>query len=134
MIVDASVAVKWLVAENDTDIASRLLGRTDLVTLDLLASEVSNAMWKKLRRGEITALPSTLATFMSLFDRVEASAPFLRRATELAVELDHPAHDCFYLSLAEQFDDRVITADLRLLGKLSGTRHAALVVGLADVT
>ena len=54
LVVDASVAVKWLVAEEDSDAADRLLaGGDDLYAPRLMVSEVANAVWRKARMGEI---------------------------------------------------------------------------------
>ena len=53
-VVDASVAVKWLVVEEDTDVAQQLAtGELDLHAPRLMASEVANALWSKARAGEI---------------------------------------------------------------------------------
>lgn len=54
IVVDASVAVKWLVAEEGSDVANRLLtDGGDLYAPRLMASEVANALWRKARLGEI---------------------------------------------------------------------------------
>ena len=47
LVVDASVAVKWLIAEEGSDFANRLveLG-DDLHAPRLMASEVANALWR----------------------------------------------------------------------------------------
>ena len=54
LVVDASVAVKWLVAEDGSDAARALAaGGDDLHAPRLMASEVANALWRKARLGEI---------------------------------------------------------------------------------
>ena len=54
LVVDPSVAVKWLVAEEDSDAADRLLaGDDDLHAPRLMASKIANALWRKTRTGEI---------------------------------------------------------------------------------
>ena len=54
LVVDASVAVKWLGAEEDSSAADRLLaGGDDLHARRLMVSEVANALWRKARIGEI---------------------------------------------------------------------------------
>ena len=46
LIVDAGVAVEWLVAEEDSDAVDRLLaGGDNLYTPRLIASEIANALW-----------------------------------------------------------------------------------------
>ena len=54
LVVDASVSVKWLVAEEDFKAARELAtGRHDLHAPRLMASELANALWSKARRGQI---------------------------------------------------------------------------------
>ena len=51
-VVDASVAVKWLVAEDQSDTADRLLdGSHELFAPRLMASEVGNALWREISSG-----------------------------------------------------------------------------------
>src|ERR1700681_5012841 len=55
-IVDASVVVKWFVPEIHTDAARRLLMLPhESFAPDLLFAETANTIWKKVRRGELTA-------------------------------------------------------------------------------
>lgn len=39
--------------------------------------------------------------------------PVLDRASELAIEIGHPVHDCLYVALALHHDTYVVTADRR---------------------
>jgi predicted nucleic acid-binding protein len=56
VVVDASVAVKWVIPEVLSDQADAVRGRADHVLApDLLLPEAANALWKKLTRREITA-------------------------------------------------------------------------------
>ena len=55
LVVDASVAVKWLVKEEYSDLAFRLFeGRHELYAPRLMASEVGNALSRNARMGEIS--------------------------------------------------------------------------------
>lgn len=131
MIVDASVAIKWLVLEEDSEAANSLLARSDLIAPDFLACEVANAIWRKCEQNELTAVPSGLSQLMGLFGRVEPVHPHIVRATQMAIDLGHPADDCFYLAMAEAFGDELVTADIRLVRRLAGTRYASLVQPLS---
>ena len=52
LVVDASVAVKWLVTEPDSDIARELAaGGDDLHAPRLMTSEIANTLWRKTRSG-----------------------------------------------------------------------------------
>ena len=54
VVVDASVAVKWFIAEQWTEESRKLLaGRIDRHAPDLILAETTNVLWKKARRGEI---------------------------------------------------------------------------------
>ncbi len=132
MIVDASVAIKWLVREEDSELADALIMRGGLIAPDLIASEIANAIWKKRSRNELTDIPASLGNVIEIFDSLEPTAPLIVRATEIAVELSHPAYDCFYLALAEVEDSQAVTADKKLLNKLAGTSYAHLLLSLQD--
>ena len=54
LVVDASIAVKWVLPEPDSERARALILRGDLTAPDLLRLEVANALWKQARRGAIT--------------------------------------------------------------------------------
>jgi predicted nucleic acid-binding protein len=133
LVLDASVAIKWFIEEPGADRARSLWQRrAELVAPDLLVPEVCRAMWRKVRLGQ--AVPDQA---MEAVGRLRTALPDLRptaslasRAMTFAFELDHPVHDCFYLALAELERSAVVTADQRLLGRLSGSRFEALVEAL----
>lgn len=133
MIVDASVAFKWLVEEDDTDIARALLGRVDLLAPTLIHAEVANAIWKKRRRGELSSdeelssLPERLAMVLQTVDET----PMMGRALALSLELDHPIYDCVYLAVAEALDQDLVTADHRFLMRLDRYERRSHVRALA---
>ena len=114
-VVDASVAIKWVVDEPGTEQAL-LLRRHRLVAPDLLVPECANILWKKVRRGGLSEAEAILAA--RLLQRAEVDlAPMrglLEPATKLAIALDHPAYDCIYLALAEALSCAMVTADERL--------------------
>ena len=121
-VVDASIAVKWVIPEVLSDKADRVRdGEDDVLAPDLLLVEVANALWKKTAAEEISAREADAA-----FDLVRRSgidlrptAPLLPRAMDLARRLGHPVYDCVYLALAEREDAAFVTADQRLLRRLS---------------
>ena len=127
MIVDASVAFKWLVREEATDAALDLLDRGDLMAPHLILSEIGNALWKKARREQFDPAVSLAEDLARLPDYVilVADTPFMGRALEMAYQLAHPIYDCVYLAAAEYFDVRLVTADQRFLHKLEATSLGA---------
>lgn len=128
MIIDASVAFKWLVAEPDSSAAIEWIGLTELLAPTLLHAEVANALWKRVQRGELAAdgAPEQLENLADIVSTVDES-PMLGRALQLAVELRHPVYDCVYLAVAEAHDQELLTADRRFLSALSGSVHSGRV-------
>ena len=132
MIVDASVALKWIVKEADGDLALALMNADILAAPDLIFSEVANAIWKKWRRGELSGVPLRAALLVRTLTWVEPTSGLMLRAASLAQELDHPAYDCFYLALALDRQDFVVTADERFIKAVAATQHAGSVRHLRD--
>jgi predicted nucleic acid-binding protein len=136
-IVDASVAIKWVVAEAGTAEALSLLGNR-LLAPPLLQAEAANILWKKVKRGELSAGEAGVAARLLASFGVEFCAPEreLTRVLELAVALDHPAYDCVYLALAEERGVPMVTADEKLIrltraaGRSSGILDRVSVISL----
>jgi predicted nucleic acid-binding protein len=88
LVIDASIAVKWVIEEDGTDEALALRRIARLI------------------------------------------APMIELATRLAIEIDHPTYDLFYLALAIENRCQFVTADDRLLRRLAQSqsilRHRAI--------
>lgn len=116
-VVDASVAVKWLVTEPFSDQAIRLLdAELTLVAPELFFAEAANALWALCRRGDIdkTDFAEAIDVLKSAPVAVPASMRQLTAsASRLAIDLGHPVYDCFYLALGMQEHFPVVTADRR---------------------
>lgn len=131
IVVDASVALKWVIDEPGSVAAAKLQGQT-LLAPDLWLIECGNALWTRVRRGLLRA-----ADAVALFARLE-SAPvrtmpsqlYVAEALQLAADLNHPVYDCLYLATALREDAIVVTADQRFYeatrGSLLGERVKAL--------
>ena len=118
--VDASIVVKWFVAEPLYNEARRLLARRiDLHAPDLVLSEFANTIWKKTRRKEIPDQEPYLNELSSLSDVISLlpDHELIERAARMAFAIDHPVYDCLYLACAEAIGSGVITADRRLANK-----------------
>ena len=121
LIVDASVALKWNVVEEGSPAALELFKRGAPISApELVVAELTNALWKKVRRSELgqAQAAAALAATLRGFHHLAPCAGLAGRALELSQALGHPAYDCFYLALAEQSDSEFITADARLLQRL----------------
>ena len=135
LVVDASVAVKWLVAEDDSDAAHDLAAvGGDMHAPRLMASEVANALWRKARLGEIEPgdAGAAIAAIAEMPVRWSADETVAADALRLALALDRPVYDCVYLALAHRIGAPVVTADIRFAEALAPTEHAAAVMTLAD--
>lgn len=121
VVVDASVAIKWVVPERGTPEALAMLKGGGLSAPDLITPECANILWKKTRRGELSPEEARLAA--RLIEQVELeilpTRTLLEPATQIANLLDHPAYDCIYLALAQARGSVFITADERLLRRLA---------------
>lgn len=115
-MVDASVAIKWVVSEPGTPEALALTARR-LIAPALWRAECANILWKKVHRGEFTPAEAELATALLSHFPVELAQdePDLVRILQLSLALDHPAYDCVYLGLAEALRIPLVTADRKLV-------------------
>ncbi len=129
-VVDASVALKWLLVEEHSETSLVLLdGSFELHVPNLVFSEFGNTMWKKRVRGELSQdqVREAISLFQSIPLRVHRDRWLLERATDLADSLAHPVYDCFYLALAESLETTVVTADRKLVHKVGDPTRAVFV-------
>ena len=122
LVVDASVVIKWFVPEVHGDAARRLLEYShQYVAPDLLFAETANAVWKKVRRGELS--PGHGQRLVTDLGRVAVETVSCRAlaadAHALATRIGRTVYDAMYLTLAVQLETRMITADERLARALA---------------
>jgi len=117
--VDASVAAKWLLPEEASEqaltlVRDALAGGKGLIGPPHLPVEVTSALYKRLRQGEITLdeARERLQTFSEIPLDLVFPAGLLERALELSAEFAWPfPYDAFYLAVGEILDCEVWTAD-----------------------
>jgi predicted nucleic acid-binding protein len=126
IVVDASLAVKWFLAEPDSEGALAFLDRhrRALCGPDLLAIEVCRALVTaaNTRRVSAEAAKVRIAAWLSRLKQDElrlyhADATRLQRATDLALDLGHPLADCLYLALAIELECELATCDAKFQAK-----------------
>jgi predicted nucleic acid-binding protein len=120
MIVDASVAFKWIVAEPDSPIAIAWIGQGALRAPHLIHSEVGNALTKRIRSGQFASSEGAgerLGRLSQLLATVDET-PLIERALEMAVTLDHSFYDCVYAALAEANSEELLTSDKVFAAKI----------------
>jgi predicted nucleic acid-binding protein len=127
IVVDASIAVKWVLPEHNSDLAFAL--RTDerlFVAPSLIVEEIGNVAWRRYRLGEVTNAQALdiVRVAIGLISRIVPAAELYERALNLAIDLDHPIYDCFYLALAQRESAPLASADekLRRLAERSGIK------------
>ncbi len=125
VVVDASVAVKWVIDEEHTDLARALLvdgARRPIFGPPHLASEVTNALYQQFRRGHISAeeAEEALDRFLALGVQVASPPGLYRQAFAFArTHALRSSYDAEYVVLARMVgadlwtDDRVL---LRAVG------------------
>lgn len=135
IVPDASVAVKWVVAEEDTPVARRMLtDANELHAPRLLAAEVANALWSKARQGVIarSAAVALIATVTGQPINWADDESVVADALGIALALGRPIYDCMYLALARRIGAALVTADARFVNALTGTEYRNDVILLAD--
>jgi predicted nucleic acid-binding protein len=137
-VIDASVVIKWYVAESDSDAATALLDAEEsFLAPDLLFVECASILAKLVRRGTMT-IAKALEVVVAIMD-----GPFSTVATgqiaddALRISLSSSAavspYDASYVALAMRLDTRCITADRKLVERLDGTLTILLVDELEEL-
>lgn len=120
-VLDASVAMKWVLPEPDAAKALSLRddflsGLHELLAPETLAVEVAHGLPRAERRK--TLLPQQAAlrlrNVLGVGTRLIPFLPLLPRAVELSSQAQIGVYDCLYVVLAEQEQCDVVTADQRL--------------------
>ena len=121
IVLDASVAAKWLLVEEDSDKAEALFRawtakRIGLLAPEILPAEVASALWKRVMRG---LLPSGEALklqreFSDLGLPLHPLGELVDATLGLASQFRHSVYDGLYLALARETGADFVTADERL--------------------
>ena len=121
-VIDASVCVKWVVELAHSATAILLLRCEALHAPDHWLAEAVNVLWAKVFRGDLTATDAEERMAVLLRAPIVGTpiAALLPRA--LAISLAHMVtiYDALYVALAEKRDIPLVTADERLIRRLSG--------------
>ena len=129
VVVDASLATMWAIPERFSTRALALASqwaeeKTRLIAPCLLLTEVTNAFYKRLLRGEISLLNAIAALEVVFeFDIEIREKPGLHsRAIELSYQLKRPnTYDRHYLALAEIHRCDLWTGDEKFFNSVAKT-------------
>jgi predicted nucleic acid-binding protein len=136
VVVDASVALKWFLNEPRAVEARLLLsGSHSLSVPDLIYGEIGNALWKRVRRKEITIHQGeqVLKALASIPWSVRSSSSLADAAFRIAVGTGCTVYDALYVALAVASGALFVTADEKLVRQLSQSPLAEHVLGLEQV-
>ncbi len=118
LIVDASVIIKWYVAEIDSAPARELLidERYDFCVPAHAFGEIGNAIATYVRRGllprtQVAPIGHSLPERLTSYPIEKLTGP----AIDIALDIGSTVYDAFYIALAIDFDTCVATADERLV-------------------
>jgi predicted nucleic acid-binding protein len=129
LVVDASVAVKWVLPEaaSERAVAVRHEGE-DLIAPALVYAEIGSALWRAVLRGDVAATeaPRALSAAAAHYGRIIPLSELAESALQLAMQLRHPIYDCFYLALAKRERCPLITADAKLIAAGKRTKGIEL--------
>jgi predicted nucleic acid-binding protein len=124
--VDASLATKWVLSEEGSELAEALYAanRTQgVIAPALMPAEVTNAIRRQVVRDmmEHSAAEAALAGFLRFRVQLAEDNQIHMEALRLAHGFDRPAaYDMHYVALAEIAGCDLWTADERLLNALGG--------------
>jgi predicted nucleic acid-binding protein len=118
IVIDASVAVKWLVPEpGDAQARTYLHGNERMVAPSIVRVEVANAVIRLFREKR---LPENVArTACGLWDTLLAdhvlhlipNEELYPAALALAFQVGHSLPDCLYLAAGKSSGFKIVTAD-----------------------
>jgi len=126
VVVDASLAIKWILNEPYTDRELTIAGEwaateTRPAAPCLLLVEATNVLHRRMLKGDISSSQAVhlLAGFLNMGIEVRESPQIHLRALELAQELQMPAvYDTHYLALADIMGCELWTADERFFNSV----------------
>lgn len=130
IVVDASVAVKWIFPDEQSEAADELLIQEDeLLAPELIYFEVGNVIWKRVLAGQASPdFGNELLRGFSSIPLVTADVRALGSLTlQIATTHRRTFYDSSYLALAVVRGCELVTADERLVNSLAGTELASCV-------
>lgn len=132
LVIDASALVKLVVLEPDS--AAYMAMVPEGVRLSAPAhalAETGEVISRKMRAGfvedrQLALIVSQLKDEVELIPLID----LLDAAIRIALEVGASVYDCLYIAAADRLKSLLLTADRRLVERLSGTRYAQLLIPL----
>lgn len=126
IVVDASLAAKWVLWEEDSEDAVRFFRRfggqfqaPELMLVEVASAIVRRAnMIKDIEKAAFASLDRWSAYWMDGAVETVALAPdHLTSAGRLGIMIGHPLKDCIYLALAMELSCPLVTCDAKFQAK-----------------
>lgn len=124
LIIDASVAIKWVLNEDGTDQASDLLNNiTEFFEPEIFDIEISAILTKRVRMKDLSYAEAVtkksyftkLPYFKIPFNQIE------EKAFDISSKFSCSYYDGLYLASALAYEGKLITADSRFYNGLQST-------------
>lgn len=129
-VVDASVAVKWVLPPADEPLVAQAIqlldlhtaGRTQLFVPDLFWVECANVLWKAVRKGRCSQNSAVGGlTTLGAYNIITLGCKHLvESAFRNATSFNCSVYDSLYVALAAELGVPIVTADQKLVNALAG--------------
>jgi predicted nucleic acid-binding protein len=137
-VLDASVALKWVLSEDESDKAVRLRDNArqqidELLAPDFFPAECGHACFRAERRKILVTgdARKCLAAILADCPALEESFSLLPRAAAVCQHSQIGFYDALYVALAEREGCQLVTADAKLVAKVQA--DLPFVVDLASL-
>jgi predicted nucleic acid-binding protein len=112
-VIDSSALVKYFAREEGWESVRELI-LEGVITLDLAIKEVANALWRKVKRGDMSANVA-LEIIRDLSEskavRVMGQDEYIEDAFRIALEYGITVYDSLFIVLAERLGVELVTCD-----------------------
>jgi predicted nucleic acid-binding protein len=139
LVIDASVALKWLLDEPLSGRAAELVESAfsdaiRLVAPDLLLVEMAHVFWRKERRGELRGadVDAAVEQLTRLPVRTVPSRWLWEPALGCARDTGASVYDAMYVALADRLGVPLVTADAALVRVVNRGAYAGVAVDLGE--
>lgn len=136
LVIDASVAAKWIKPEVHSGYAAQVLqGPYTLFAPDLLWAEVGNILWKSVQRQEIALgeAQEGLRVLLRYPISIVPGQSLIITALDIAIHYQQTVFDALYVALATSRECQLVTADRSLHSGLKNTPLQNHILWIEDV-
>ena len=128
LVVDDSIVVKAFIEEDGSPFARGVWSGGDVLVIPAHGfAEFGEVLARKCRAGEVSRIQVDAALAAAIRSLISVPIePVAAKAVEIALDLGVSVYDALYVALCDSLRCPLVTADLRLVTKLRGSRFASL--------